>query len=204
MPDLGRASKVCSSFKVRTINNMHLVGVLHALNSLELQLTFFECQVQCSVRDVEQGHKGIQIVALVANLVPLLGVHSLWSALTVWIQVCGKGLNLLDSCLSSYFDLCFCTPNNWFHQQCNLCKSFEILWPTVSVSRPWQIYARGSRKACGHYRGSFLGWDCCGFSFELLLKLIICLIYCCCLQLMMIFIKIPLEGFNSWWSFFPL
>ncbi len=77
MPDLGRASKVCSSFKVRTINNMHLVGVLHALSSLELQLTFFECQVECSVRDVEQGHKGIQIVALVANLVLLLGVHSL-------------------------------------------------------------------------------------------------------------------------------
>jgi hypothetical protein len=42
MPDLGRASKVRSSFKVRTINNMHLVGVLHALNSLELQLTLFE------------------------------------------------------------------------------------------------------------------------------------------------------------------
>ncbi len=42
MPDLARASKVHSSFKVRTINNMHLVGVLHALNSLELQLTLFE------------------------------------------------------------------------------------------------------------------------------------------------------------------
>lgn len=41
MPDLGRASKVRSSFKVRTIN-MHLVGVLHALNSLELQLALFE------------------------------------------------------------------------------------------------------------------------------------------------------------------